>query len=308
MSIKTAITQRLGRTNLTLKKYSPEILTATGIIAGGATVYLAAKATLEVGDVLDDIKERKNDVLEYKTLLDNGDMGEKTEDAIQQEHIRNLTAVYTYGALKLTRLYGPAFSTGVASIACIIGAHGIMKKRNAALVVAYNGLEKAFNHYREKVAEKFGVDEEKEVYVQHAADMARQAQYGQTDEEKEQAKKNPVTGKSMYARFFDPFSTQWHKDPTYNLTFLLGMQRFANDKLISQGHLFLNEVYDLLGLERTRAGSVVGWTIDGDGDRFVDFNLFDIHSEDGRAFVNGLEPAILLDFNVDGVINDKLGA
>jgi hypothetical protein len=80
-----------------------------------------------------------------------------------------------------------------------------------------------------------------------------------------------------------------------------------NDLLISRGHMFLNEVYDALGLERTKAGSVVGWIISHDGDNYVDFGIFtDKDARQYRDFVNGRSNAILLDFNVDGVIYDKI--
>ena len=91
--------------------------------------------------------------------------------------------------------------------------------------------------------------------------------------------------------------------------FLRAQQQYANDKLIAQGHLFLNEVYDMLGLPRTKAGAIVGWVYDDNnavGDNFVDFGIYDVHRETARDFVNGYERSILLDFNVDGVIYDLI--
>ena len=110
---------------------------------------------------------------------------------------------------------------------------------------------------------------------------------------------------SSYARFFDDGCTGWTKDPEYNLMFLKKQQRYANDLLKSRGHLFLNEVYDMLGIPRTKAGQVVGWIYDEEypnGDNFVDFGIYDLYNEKARDFVNGYERTILLDFNVDGDI------
>ena len=87
--------------------------------------------------------------------------------------------------------------------------------------------------------------------------------------------------------------------------FLLRQQNYANDLLKSKGHLFLNEVYDMIGIPRTKAGQVVGWIYDEKnpvGDNFVDFGIIDIHKERNRAFMNGYEKNVLLDFNVDGNI------
>ena len=111
---------------------------------------------------------------------------------------------------------------------------------------------------------------------------------------------------SEYARFFDDGCTGWTKDPEYNLMFLRDQQRYANDLLQSKGHLFLNEVYDMLGIPRTKAGQVVGWFYDEKhpvGDNFVDFGIYDTNrGTANRDFVNGYERTILLDFNVDGPI------
>ena len=91
--------------------------------------------------------------------------------------------------------------------------------------------------------------------------------------------------------------------------FLKDQQRYANDILKSKGHLFLNEVYDMLSIPRTKAGQVVGWIYDEKhpvGDNFVDFGIYDIYNERARDFVNGYERTILLDFNVDGNILDMI--
>ena len=114
---------------------------------------------------------------------------------------------------------------------------------------------------------------------------------------------------SDYARFFDDGCTGWTKDPEYNLMFLKDQQRYANDLLKSKGYLFLNDVYDMLGIPRSKAGQCVGWIYDEKypvGDNFVDFGIYDINNEKARDFVNGCERTILLAFNVDGDILDML--
>ena len=96
------------------------------------------------------------------------------------------------------------------------------------------------------------------------------------------------------------------RDNEANKDFLLRSQSWANDKLRAQGHCFLNEVYDILGFERTAAGAVTGWVIGNGGDDFIDFGIEDGILEANRAFNRGEEPAIWLDFNVDGVILDYI--
>lgn len=292
-TIKTLATRSIGRTGLILKKYSPEILTGVGIATGVAAGVMAVKATLNVEPVLDNVKANLEKVEYIKA---------NTEDFDPKYEANLKGRVYGKGVVELTKLYWPALSLGTASIACIIGAHGIMKKRNAALVVAYNALEKTFVEYRDRVSEKVGEDVEADIRL------------GFREEEvvdEESGKKKVVThvdpmGVSQYARFFDELSQYWDKNAEYNLLFLRAQQQYANDRLQARGHLFLNEVYEALGIPHTQAGAVVGWVISKDGDNFVDFGIYDLENEKAREFVNGVERAILLDFNVDGVIYDKI--
>jgi hypothetical protein len=90
------------------------------------------------------------------------------------------------------------------------------------------------------------------------------------------------------------------------MLFLSNVQNYMNDRLKARGHVFLNEVYDEIGLSHTEAGAVVGWRWKkGSGDDFIDFGIWD-GTEVVNDFFNGREGALLLDFNVDGVIYNKL--
>lgn len=111
---------------------------------------------------------------------------------------------------------------------------------------------------------------------------------------------------SMYARFFDEGCPAWQNNSEYNLHFLLNQQRYASDKLKVKGYLFLNDVYDMLGIPRSKAGQCVGWLYDEHnpvGDNYVDFGIYDSYNSD---FVNTRDTKILLDFNVDGMILDRI--
>ena len=108
---------------------------------------------------------------------------------------------------------------------------------------------------------------------------------------------------SQYARWYDEKASVWTTDLEYNLAFLKMQQDRANDMLKQRGHLFLNEVYDMLGMPRTNAGQRVGWIYDEKnpiGDNHVDFGLNIVRKNN---WINGIDNAILLDFNVDGVID-----
>jgi hypothetical protein len=89
--------------------------------------------------------------------------------------------------------------------------------------------------------------------------------------------------------------------------FLRANQQYFNNLLIVRGHVFLNEVYDQLGLPHTTAGQIVGWryTPDNEGDNYNDFGILR-DDETVRDFINGRNGSILLDFNVDGPILGKI--
>lgn len=290
--VPAAVSSKIARTTLLAQKSSPEVLLAAGIAGMIGSTVLACRATLKMDAVLEDTKEKLNTA---KTL--------EHEDYSEGDRQRDVSLIYYKTGIQIVRLYTPAIVLGGLSIYALTSSHSIMVKRAAALTAAYGALEKGFNDYRGRVIEKYGEEED------------RNLRYGtqQVEIEDSKSKKKTVTrvGKdtpSIYSRFFDMSSPSWSKEPEYNMLFLQCQQNYANDKLHARGHVFLNEVYDMLGLERSKAGAVVGWVLsrNGETDNYIDFGVFDGKTQVARDFVNGLEGSILLDFNVDGVIYDKI--
>ena len=114
---------------------------------------------------------------------------------------------------------------------------------------------------------------------------------------------------SPYSKFFDDLCYFWTNDPEVNLMFLKNRQNACNDMLKRDGYLFLNDVYQILGMKKTKIGQIVGWIYEENnkfGDNFVDFGIYDLEDEACRAFVNGTEPSILLNFNVNGEILSRI--
>ena len=104
---------------------------------------------------------------------------------------------------------------------------------------------------------------------------------------------------SEYARVFDKTSISWREDQKWNKYFLRIQERYANERLRIQGHLFLNEVYDMLGLSRTKNGQLLGWIYDEDKPECNGVVRFDFNP---YQFENG----IVIDFNVQGNILDLI--
>lgn len=300
--IMTNVSRLFNNTGLRIKKHSPEIFMVAGIVGTVASTVMACKATTKATGLLEDAK---------KEIEAIHTVAEKDDKYSEKDLQHALTISYAQTGVKLVKLYAPAIAVGTLSIASIVYGHRILHKRNIALAAAYTVVDKGFKNYRKNVVERFGNEVDKELRYNI---KAKEIETEVVDEKGKKSVKKEIVDSvdadylssiSDYARFFDETSSEYRKDSEYNLMFLRRQQNWANDLLRSRGHLFLNEVYDMLGMQRTQAGQVVGWYYDTKkphGDNFVDFNIYN-GSERSRAFVNGHERAILLDFNVDGPID-----
>jgi hypothetical protein len=289
------ISQIVGRSGLFIKKYSPEILTTVGILGMVGTTILASRATIKAGPIVEQIKEDK---LEIKYDAENQAELEYNLNPINVN--KEISKVYVRGGLKLAKLYGPAITLGLSSITCIVAAHGIMQRRTVAIAAAYKALEATFAEYRKRVVEVVGEERESDVRTNREEVTVTD---GETTKKMVVA---DIDGYSPYAKFFDQMSQHWSKEADYNLMFLKTQQNYANDLLRARGHVFLNEIYDMLDIPRTQAGQMVGWVVSKNGDNFIDFGMYDHYNDRAQMFVNGHEHSILLDFNVDGVIYDLI--
>lgn len=296
-------TRLLSSTQYQVKKHSPEILMVAGIAGTIVGTVLACKATTKVSKI---IEEKNKNVEDVHTCLE-----EKPNEYTEEDSKKDLTIIYAQTGVKLFKLYAPAIGVMVLSFASIIAGHKVLKKRNIAIAAAYAAIDKGFKQYRKNVIEEFGegVDQQMRFGLK-SKEIKKKDKDGKTVKETEyyiDPDTNPLDNISEYARFFDAASSNFAKDPEYNMMFLRRQQDYANEMLKSRGHLFLNEVYDLLDIPRSKAGQVVGWVYDKNGntkgDNYVDFGLYR-NDQGTRRFVNGLEYNILLDFNVDGVIYD----
>lgn len=295
----SALTKHGGRAMLLLQKYSPQILTGLGIAAGVGSGILACRATLKVNDVLDE-HEKTEENIEDALAYDEYTSKDAKEDRIKLK--------LQTGA-KLVRLYAPSLMLGAMSVGCILGGSHILTKRNAAIAAAYSVLEGTFSDYRKRVVDEMGEEKDKQLYYGLKSQTVMTTDYdenGKKHKTKKQVNILEPSDISLYARFFDDASSNWSPDSEYNLLFLKNQQNYCNDLLHARGHLFLNEVYDLLGIPRSKAGSVVGWIEQKGNDNFVDFGIYSVRNQENMDFVNGYENSILLDFNVDGVIFDLI--
>lgn len=296
------LTRKINKVGFKIKKHSPEILIVTGVVGTVTSAVMACRATTKLSEV---IEEQKEQIYQIHDYVETHGYSEKYSE---EDSKKDLSIVYTQTAVKLVKLYAPSVILGTLSIGAMLTSNNILRKRNVALAAAYTAIDKSFKNYRNNVVERFGdeIDHELRYNIK-----AKEFEDTVVDENgNETTVKNTVevvdpNSISDFARFFDDGCNGWTKDPNTNLAYLKNQQRYANDVLKVKGHLFLNEVYDMLGIPRCPAGQVVGWIYDENnpvGDNFVDFGIYDASKESNRNFVNGYERTILLDFNVDGNI------
>jgi Family of unknown function (DUF6353) len=282
--IPKSVSSTCGRAMLKLSKKSPTILFVAGLGGAIGGTVLACRATVKASDVLEDFHE---EIAEVKSTMVNTDSYKK-----------DLTYVYSKNTLIIAKLYAPAVIVGGIGIACLTGSHIQLRNRNNALMAAYATLNAAYENYRARVREEVGPEKELDIY--HAAkDVVLEG----GDGTKQTVKAADPNKWSPYARFFNASSSHWEDDPELNRIWIRCQQEYLNNLLRVRGHVFLNEAYDALGLERCSAGQAVGWLMNGDGDNFIDFGLFSAYQ--AKNF-DAREPDILLDFNVDGVVIDKI--
>ena len=306
IEIMNSLTRTVNKVGFKFKKHSPEILVAAGVVGVVTSVVMACKATTKLSAILDEHHDQIDQINGY--VEEHGHTAQYSEEDQKKD-----TAIVTVQTgVKIAKLYGPAVALGAASIVAIVASNRILNKRNAALAAAYTVVDKTFKEYRGRVIERFGKDLDRELRYNIKAKEVEEIvvnEDGTQSVVKDTVNVAEVNECSDYARFFDDGCAGWDKDPELNLMTLRRQQEWANEKLRANGYLFLNEVYDMLGIPRTKAGQCVGWVYDEKnpvGDNYVDFGIYDSNRQKNRDFVNGYERTILLDFNVDGNILDLM--
>ena len=290
---------------LFMDKNKPEIMLVVGLVGVIGATVLACRATLKAKDIVEEHNERIEEIQEKAV--------EEKQEEFPAETKKEIRKIYLKTSLQLAKAYAPAIAIETAAFALLIKSNSVQRDRLAGLTAAYITVDQAFKKYRQAVIDELGAD--KDLEFRTGAKKQKIQAIVEDEEGNEKLKKEEgyvlPDGRyiSEYAKFFDESCPDWTKSPENNKHFLMLQQAAANEKLKIQGHLFLNEVYDMIGLPRTKAGAVVGWLYPADRyeslqlNGFVDFGIFDMWSDAKRAdFVNGYERSILLDFNVDGCI------
>lgn len=286
-----------------LKKHSPEIFITVGVVGTVASAVMACKATTKLSDILEESKEQIDAIHEAPQK-------EELKDKYDEDMMRkDLALVYFQTGVKVAKLYAPAVILGTLSITSIVASNNILRKRNVALAAAYATVDKGFKEYRERVVERYGEQVDYELTHNIKTKEITETVIDEKGKEKQVKKTVEVADPTVtneYVKYFTRTNPYWDDTPDYVEMFLRAQQNYANDRLKIEKALTLNDVYDSLGFQKTKAGMVVGWVLDEnneDGDNFIEFHVHKVYipNEYGED-----ELAYAIDFNVDGNIYNKM--
>lgn len=295
---KTAI-----RGGLVVRKKSPEILFGLGVLSFGGAMVASYKAALTADEIMKHHKRKMKDIRDaQKVAKEHPDQYEYDNDLVKRDK-----TIQTFKTIvDLGKAYAPVIALGGLSLASFLASRNILNSRYLGAVSAYNAVSEAFSAYRSRVKNELGEDQDRHFrYGANKLEMTTVDENGKKSKEQQELIDTKQVSPDDSCVVFDQTSRYWDPNPKFSMMFLRNMQNRLTDKLHEKGHVFLNEVYDALDLPHTQEGALLGW-VEGMGDDYVDFGLYDTSKENVRRFINGHDNVVLLEFNHDGPIWDKI--
>ena len=313
-SLSTIAGETFNELKLSAEKNAPTILIVSGVAGMVAAGVLACFATKKLSSKMDIHQEKIEEIKEKK----------EDELITEKEYKKEITKEYAKMAWSVTKLYGPSVILAGLSAGIIFESNDIMRKRNASLAAAYTTIDSAFKAYRKRVVDKYGEEEDIRMMTGAKEETIEEEVVDPETGKKKKVKKkvnvidpNDVENWNSYARIMGKFPQESihyctgfcpaDPDMSFNETQISMANNYLTDRLVTNGYLTLNEVYEELGFKRTKAGQQVGWIYNSKkGDNYIDFRLntnFWYKDCDGK-----LARGILIDPNVQGYILDEIPA
>lgn len=287
------------RMYLKLRKISPELALAGGIVCGLGAIVAGCVASRKVNDIVEETNEKLNGVEA------DIELGAITSKEAKQRSFY----IYKNAAWQCTKLYAPTVGLTMASIGLILTSHGILNKRYVGLSAAYSALDGAFKDYRKRVANVLGEDAEK--ILNNGGKVEKNIKVIDEDDNVTTKSGNNIViqkhKESPYEFDFNRFTAKgvWEPSADYIEMRLRNTQNYFNELFNARGHVFLNEILDELGMARTPAGAVCGW-VKGAGDDYIDFGFEEGFKRDYNIDSDLCVKNVHLNFNCDGSIWDMI--
>lgn len=210
-----------------LKKHAPTLLASASIVGMVSTVILAVKATPKA--------------VEY---IKNDSIVNHDGDPYGYSKIEAVKSTWT--------LYIPATLTGVATLACIIGANLTSRQQQAQLISAYSLLNQYCTRYKNAAIEVYGEDADRKIKAQMAKDTYLY------DKCNNAYLYNPDLDSSDKVLFCDNYSMRYFLT---TLASVINAQYHLNRNLMLRGEVSINEFYEFLGIDKIDGGDDIGWNI-----------------------------------------------
>lgn len=139
-------------------------------------------------------------------------------------------------------IYVPPILLGASTIACIFGANVLNKRQQAGLASAYALLDNSYKEYKAKVKELYGKDADGNIKADIVKDKY---EYYHASSEKDTQ------------LFYDEFSGRYFES---TMERVLAAEYEINRIIAQDCGVFLNEFYELLGIETVDYGDYLGWS------------------------------------------------
>lgn len=279
-------------------KAAPGLMIAFGITGVAVGSYKAAKVA----------PEAKEAIAEFKATREAIEQNEKDPEA-KRECIK---AGYRSLGSTLLHAYAKPLLYVSGGTALILGGHGIVSKKLATTTASLISTDRLFRNYRNNVIEDQGEEADFRyrtgVKTVNVETVEQDVRGRKRKVNKEYDVLDEIVG-DPFLKMFDESNPNFTKNPTRNLEFLQERVKFLNRRLVAEGFVSLNDVLYDLGFNRCAEGSVYGWIYNPDDPNChneIDIGISDIRRKTIQNAINGYEPVILLNFNVDGLIIDKL--
>lgn len=231
----TGLIRQVHRVKFILNENSTTILTGVGVSGTVATAILTGRASFKAARILNSelIEQREINLLDENSQ--NGDM------------VRDLTPVTK---VKLVwHLYLPPVGVGAVTISSIVLANKISSKQIAALTVASGISERALREYKEKVVEKLGVNQERNVRDEIAQDRVSNQPIGSRE---------VILAGTGEVLCYDMTTGRYFQSTVEEIK---KAENKINRDVLHHGYCSLSEFFDEIGLPPTSYSDSVGWNV-----------------------------------------------
>lgn len=238
-----------------IKAHRSIIFLGLGLGLGAACVISTAVQTVKASDIifkansdLDDVdaREEANESLP--------EANESLPEPIELDANKERKIIRKNTTIALVKTYAVPVVLGLGSVGCILASYRILSGEKAAAIAALSSVSAAFDKYRERVRDKYGVEEDYNIYmgkeeVETEIEVT-DPKTGKTKKKKiKETKLNPIDD-SCYTRVFSSVtSKEWCFNQERLIQKLEWFNKSQNDRLKKKGRMSFNEVCQELGLD-----------------------------------------------------------